>query len=251
MTNALKTIQNNYEASALKQLSISWIDKYLSWNDDDELCAYFKDVFNEEPSLFEINGNAKRVVEDLLVSYYHNEAFIKASLINDLAKNKKAVSFFELPINNSRIDLCSINSDSAAYEIKTKYDTTKRLEKQLKDYLTVFEYVYVVCSDEKTSSVLKTIPDCVGVYEYNDELKKPKFVLVKEATHSSYINCKSQLHILRKSEIPNGIEKYSKENINELFKKSLKARYRNKWEKFCKCYKNIRLLDYQYAFKNF
>lgn len=251
MIDTLKTFQSNYKISDLKQLSISWIDKYLSWNNDDELCTYFEDVFNEKASLFEIEGNAKKVMEDLLISYYHNEAFIKAELIKELKKKKNSISFFELPINNSRIDLCSINGSSVAYEIKTKYDTTKRLEKQLNDYLTVFEYVYVVCSNDKTSNILKMIPDCVGVYEYDDELKKPKFILVKEATHSPYIDSKSQLYILRKSEIPNNIDKYNEEETNGLFKKCLKDRYRNKWQKFCKHYKEISILDYQYAFKNF
>ena len=106
-------------------------------------------------------------MEALMVHYYHNEAFIKAMFIKEL-KKQKSVSFFELPIKDSRIDLCSINGHSVAYEIKTKYDTLKRLNKQVNDYLSAFEYVYVVCSSDKTGLVQSTVPNCVGIYGNHD-----------------------------------------------------------------------------------
>ena len=250
MKNYIKSIQFYFNKKDLKKYSSTFLNTYDSCFSGEKICDLFNETFNENPALFDVVGNEKKIVEELMINYCHNEAFIKASLSQKL-KRHNCVSLFELPVGDSRADLCSINGNSIAYEIKTIYDSTKRLLKQVNDYLTAFEYVYVVCPKEKTKSILNIVPLEVGVYEYDNKKRKPSFLMVKEASLSHLIDRNVQLNILRKSEIPNDFERMNDGEINILFKKALKKRYKTKWKLLCKNMNNIYQMDYQYSFNNF
>lgn len=244
----LSSLKKYYGDKKLASLTASWINQYSPAFSDDKLLSLFEKTFNESASYFDISENVKDVAEKLMVNYYHNEAFVKSELVEFLKQNN-AVSFFELPVCDSRIDVCSINGTSCAYEIKTKYDSLKRLPKQLLDYLSVIEYVFVVCSEDKQADVLSIVPECVGVYVYEDSRKKVAFKLIKKAKMSPLINANNQFYILRQSERTNiSFALNQKENINSYFKECLKQRYRKKWDAFCKRPKNLNRLDYQYYF---
>lgn len=244
----LISLEKYYNKKELSLLSASWIDLYSPLLSDEQLCFLFEETFNEKASYFQIEGCAKMVAEQLMLNYYHNEAYVKSAFIDYLA-DKKTISFFELPINSSRSDICSINGRSCAYEIKTKYDSLNRLGKQLNDYLSAFEYVYVICSRDKLEKVLAIVPSCVGVYCFDDSKKEIDFILIKEATTSPFIKPLIQLSILRKAERKAASELLDDfGSINEFFKECLKTRYKKKWERFCKRPKNLNRLDYQYYF---
>lgn len=243
--NSLKTY---FGEKKLKTLSAKWIDKYTSLLNDSQLCALFENIFGESASYFEINGNAKSVAEKLMIEFYHNEAFIKSSIIN-LLKKEKNVTFFEFPLIDSRIDICSINGHSCAYEIKTKYDTVKRLKKQVEDYLKVFEMVYVVCPIEKNESVLRVVPKCVGILNYDDSKSSGELSIFRAAELSGYIDSNIQFKLLHKNEkiTASNILKEGSE-MNEYFKACLKKRYSKKWHAFKKTCGAINKLDYQHSF---
>lgn len=250
VSKTISSIQSYYKEKELEALTISWASQYSSTFNDEKLCSLFENVFNESADYFEIKGKAKEVVEQLVINYYHNEAFIKAHFI-DYLKNKKSISFFELPVGNSRIDICSINGFSCAYEIKTKYDSLKRLDKQLEDYLCVFEHVYVICSTDKKEELLSVIPECVGLYTYDDLSENPSFEIVKEAKTSPFINLHIQFSVLRQNEREKAIGFLNnKELMNNFFKQCLKNRYRKKWDVFCKHPKSLNRLDYQFYFNS-
>lgn len=249
MLEQVRSLKYYYGEKELEKKSIKWIESYLPWLSDESLCSLFDDIFGESAILFNINGNCKKTIESLMVNYYHNEAYIKSAFISELKKHK-AVSFFELPVCNSRVDLCSINGNSIAYEIKTKYDTTKRLSRQVADYSKAFEYVYVICPICKVDEIIKVVPDYVGVYVYDDELTRIRFEIYREAQISHYIDSRVQINILRKCERPGNLKSLSNDEINLIFKTALKKRYKNKWNLLCKNYKQINKLDYQYYFNN-
>lgn len=249
MLEQVKSLKYYYGEKELKNKSIKWIESYLPWLSDDSLCSIFNEIFGENANLFNINGNSKKTIESLMINYYHNEAFVKSAFITELKKHK-AVSFFELPVSDSRIDLCSINGNSIAYEIKTKYDSTKRLLKQVDDYLKAFEYVYVICPLCKVEEIVKTVPSIVGIYVYDDALVNTKFFIYRNAQISVSLDRNVQVSILRKSEKPSNINSLSDEDINLIFKHALKKRYKYKWDSLCKNYKQINKLDYQYYFNN-
>ena len=123
------------------------------------------------------------------------------------------------------------------------------LNKQLNDYLKAFEYVYVICSNDKTGDILNMVPECVGVYDYDDSKKTICFNLVKKAELSNVIDPNIQISVLRKEELNSKKSNMNDQQINSLFKKTLKNRYKNKWRLLCKNCKSISDLDYQYYFK--
>ncbi len=243
--NSLKTY---FGEKKLKLLSVQWLDKYTPLLNDEQLCELFEDVFGESASYFEINGNAKAVAEKLMVEFYHNEAFIKSSVIN-LLKKEKNVTFFEMPLLDSRIDVCSINGHSCAYEIKTSYDTVKRLKKQVNDYLRVFEFVYVVCPIEKVKEIIKIVPDCVGVFIYEDKQNNGELSTFRAPTYSMFIDSSIQFNLLHKNEKTEAISLLNDDaKMNDYFKNCLKKRYSKKWRSFKRTCSAINRLDYQYRF---
>jgi hypothetical protein len=204
----------------------------------------------------------------ILTRYYPNETAVKSSFINKvLMKGKTHVTVFELPISNSRADLCKINGESVVYEIKTELDNYSRLPKQINDYLKIFDKCFVICPRSKVESIKKYIPTGVGIYSYK-LTQSGKFVYRQERISEKISNYDSfeQLNILRKSElerlsssddycsrkdlIEQILNFYSSEQINSFFKDSIKKRYHSQWEFLRSNRDNILEIDYQWFFKN-
>lgn len=248
ITASINSMKLFFGEDKLGHLSARWLDRYTPSLSDSQLCALFESVSGESASYFGITGNAKAIAEKLMIEFYHNEAFVKASVVNSLKKEKN-VTFFEMPLLNSRIDICSINGHSCAYEIKTEYDSFKRLGKQIDDYLKVFEFVYVVCPFDKVDELQKIIPNCVGVIGYDNSQTVCKLITIKEASLSNTIDPFIQLSLLHKKEkkccfcLENDSCK-----TNDYFKQCLKKRYKKKWCSFKKASSTISRLDYQYFF---
>ena len=69
----------------------------------------------------------------------------------------------ELPVGRSIVDLAVFNGTSTAYEIKTEFDSEKRLASQASTYLKAFEHVYVVCHPDRVERCLRVSDPAVGV----------------------------------------------------------------------------------------
>lgn len=74
----------------------------------------------------------------------------------------------EFRSGNSRADVAIINGTSTVYEVKSKYDSLKRLEGQIADYRNVFDRIFVVTTAEKTKAVLDKIDPLIGVMVLGD-----------------------------------------------------------------------------------
>lgn len=212
--------------------------------------------------------NIRKLYNSSILKYYPNEISVKASFINKvLFKTNNHVTIFELPVGNSRADLCKINGSSIAYEIKTDLDNLTRLNKQLDDYLKIFEKVFVICSINKLNSIEKQIIPSCGIYTYTISKNAIySFQMYKNASLSQNIDTNKQLKILRKQElvnyfsldpnlskdnmISNILQSYPSNNINHLFKEIIKNRYRDQWLFLKNQHTNIFEIDYQWFFKN-
>ncbi|WP_253938870.1 sce7726 family protein [Dickeya dadantii] len=88
------------------------------------------------------------ILFDSLRENYRNEYVYKSAIVNKIVfgrhSPRTSSSAIELPVNNSIVDVAVFNGYSTAYEIKTEYDTPKRLATQAFDYLDVFDKVYIV-----------------------------------------------------------------------------------------------------------
>lgn len=210
----------------------------------------------------------KGIYNRVLLDYYPNEAVIKSEFIKQvLIKGKTHVAIFELPVINSRADLCKINSGSIAYEIKTDLDSFTRLEKQLNDYYQIFDEVFVICSTNRLKEMVARIPNETGVFSYKIT-KNKKYIFKKErrSKQNRHINSEQQLKSLqnnelyslmkdsknksRESVIDYILDSKTKDEINFQFKRCLKFKYFNQWNFFKQNYEQMLEIDYQWFYKN-
>ncbi|MDX9757329.1 MAG: sce7726 family protein [Bacilli bacterium] len=180
----------------------------------------------------------KIALYDLLKKYYKNEYLIKRCFVKHNLLSSSATTFSEFPINNSRIDIASINGKSVAYEIKTQYDKLSRLKKQIGDYSLCFEYVYVICENSKTKFVLEKIPQYCGIYEYAGEKSRCSFKKIRDAVRSPNLSPEQMLDVLQSGELAESfgtndkhliLETQTLGTINSHFKVCLKKRFSLKW----------------------
>lgn len=79
--------------------------------------------------------------------HYRCEYVFKNEIIAELRKQyarRQSLIVNEFRVGNSITDLAFFNGESRAYEIKTSYDTPRRLESQLNDYRRVFDKCFLV-----------------------------------------------------------------------------------------------------------
>jgi hypothetical protein len=143
------------------------------------------------------------------------EAEIKELILNKphifVPKDDTNIVIFEKGIViGSTIADCLIFSKSRGIigiEIKTEYDTTRRLTKQLKNYSLFCDWVYVLCHDnhiEKTETILKQNNyHHVGIVAYNEFKGEPVLGTYEPAKKSPTKDVFSSYQVLWKDEIVN------------------------------------------------
>jgi|GEM_PF-933713 len=102
-----------------------------------------------------------------------NEKQIRNCLIKHLSTKHdlKTTAFIsELFINNftCRADLVMANGQLSVFEIKSKFDTLDRLPTQIKNYVSSFENVIVVCAEKHLKKVLDEYDSTIGVWLIDD-----------------------------------------------------------------------------------
>lgn len=127
---------------------------------------------------------------------YKNELASKIVFSRHSPRTASLVS--ELRTGGSILDVAVFNGTSTAYEIKTEYDTLARLPDQLRDYLRVFDKVFVVTYAAAVDSVLKVIPQDVGLMVLTT---RGALSTVREATSNiARLDLDCMFNVLRRSE---------------------------------------------------
>ncbi|QDP43167.1 hypothetical protein Goe7_c01420 [Bacillus phage vB_BveM-Goe7] len=151
------------------------------------------------------------------------EAEIKELILNKkhifLKNGKNSTVVFEKGIViGSTIADCLIFSEDRGIigvEIKTEYDTTRRLNKQLKNYSLVCDYVYVMCHDnhvEKTEEILtKNNHHHVGILAYTEFRGEAVLGVYKEPTPSPTKRARMAYQMLWREEISNILGSFKKQ----------------------------------------
>lgn len=96
--------------------------------------------------------NYLKALYTCLAKDYRCEYVYKNELIHELLKKygtKNTTVYNEFKVGDSIADIAFFNGESKAFEIKTEYDTSKRLDKQLLSYSRVFDKCYIVIPEEK------------------------------------------------------------------------------------------------------
>lgn len=208
------------------------------------------------------------VINDIILKYSPGERIVKYNFIKKYINKQDEVMLFEMNIDNSRADICSINRKSIAYEIKTEFDSTVRLEKQINDYLKTFEYVYVITHKVHVEKIKTLIPEECGIQVYNLLDGEGKFKTIRKAQKNIHIDFNAQIRnltsedlriILREIGVKNipstrlGREEIiykrcNERKINKMFKFAIKRRYNKQWEFICNNFNKIFPIDIQSFF---
>lgn len=90
---------------------------------------------------------------------------IRETLKNRLSTYKDCHTYdeFTLPSGKSRADLVAVNGHFTAYEIKSDFDSLKRLVSQIKEYDKVFEKNYIVVGRKFINQIESQLPKHWGI----------------------------------------------------------------------------------------
>lgn len=116
----------------------------------------------------------------LISKYYRCEYVYKNELIKLLLKKygtRNSVYFNEFKVGNSIADMVMFNGESKAFEIKTEYDTPRRLDKQMEDYKRFFDKCYIVIPENRLEEYNNIVESSTGIITMNQENGR---VLLKE-----------------------------------------------------------------------
>ncbi len=152
---------------------------------------------------------------------YRNEYVYKNEIANRIlfGRHRPHTASFhvEMPIGNSIVDVAVFNGTSTAYEVKTEYDSARRLETQTADYLKAFEHVYVVAHPSLAQDYCGVVREGVGVMALSQRgslatIKKAKSN-IQALHHRTIFRClrrEEYVSIIREAsgqtiDLPNGL----------------------------------------------
>ena len=196
-------------------------------------------------------------INDMIIAHYKGEDIFKYQLAQKHFDKKKIVAAFEIKVNKSRADFLTINGCTRCYEIKSELDNFSKFEKQAADYLLAFEYNYLVVNNKNVNKALEKIPSNFGLWCYDNG----EHISIKKAKLNTNIDPQVQLTLLTKKErtsnfketggiIKNIIRNYDTNQINYIFKKTLKERYRQRWMFLVTNKSSVLPIDLQFFFNN-
>jgi hypothetical protein len=121
--------------------------------------------------------------------------------------------------------------------------------------MLAFEYNYLVIDESHIKKAKELLPESFGLWSY----KKGKYKKCRKALLNDRIDQEAQLKLLTKRELidsfpeKRGIIKdiltsYDALRINQQFKKTLKNRYRSRWEFLLSNHEQIFPIDLQFFF---
>lgn len=185
---------------------------------------------------------------------YLTGLFARELAIKKIKSYYKEVLFFEFPVGSRRVDIAHINNRSFAYELKSSRDNYNRLVPQLRQFSKVFDYLYLMTGQEDIPDISESF-GVIFIQINKSESGTIEFKLQKKAKLNDNIDCDVQLSLLNHGELflicsregfikrdkfsniqmRNLILRHFENNeINSIFKKTLKERYSASWLEFIK-----------------
>lgn len=153
---------------------------------------------------------------NLLRLGYRNEYVYKSEIANRIVFGRHSPRTtgieIELPVGRSIIDVATFNGTSTAYEIKTEFDTSRRLMTQTRDYLKVFDRVFVVAHPPRALRFAALVDERVGVLALDSRgslaTVKPAISNLCDVSVSSVFRC------LRRAEYVSIAERIAGQRMN-------------------------------------
>lgn len=141
------------------------------------------------------------------------EQDVKIALIDWLYKKgmlSDATIINEMVVANwsRRADLAIANGHLQAFEIKSDFDSLKRLDGQIEIFNSRFEKVTIVCAPKFTCEVSKRVSSNIGVVEYQADSHGVRFKIIQKGRVCSRLNKLIYLSFLLKSELKSLLNHY-------------------------------------------
>ncbi len=180
------------------------------------------DDFSKLDILFDrYDSNNKRIetyyeyikyIYKILVKNYRCEYVYKNEIINELLIKKygtqSTIAINEFRVQGSIVDIALFNGESKAFEIKTEYDSKRRLDKQLDDYSHFFQKCYIVIPEEQLCLYENDIPSNVGIIVLYLNRGRVNLREVKKAEFNDKINSGVLMRSIKTAEYKNIIKEY-------------------------------------------
>ena len=149
-------------------------------------------------------------IYNLLLDTYKNEYVYKNILLNkELLKKyslKNTIALSEFKIGNSIADFVLLNGEARIYEIKTELDGLEKVDKQIKDYKTFADKIYIVSSSKHIPNLLIKFHNSeIGIIELT---KRNALKTIKEAEQNYSFTHETLFKTLRKEEYISLLKKY-------------------------------------------
>lgn len=143
---------------------------------------------------------------------YRCEYVFKNEIIAQLRKqyaHRRSLVVNEFRVGDSIADLAFFNGESRAYEIKTSFDSPRRLEGQLNDYRRVFDKCYLVV-EQSDVGVWKGYDEDMGIIVFcHGSRGKISLEEVRPAKTNEQINVDVLMTCLRAEEYEHIAERYA------------------------------------------
>ncbi|MFT6843615.1 MAG: hypothetical protein ACJASR_002399 [Psychroserpens sp.] len=137
--------------------------------------------------------------------YVYKNSFLNHWLINELGKSDSVV-FNEFRVGKSVADLAMFNGISKAFEIKTEFDSDKRLSTQIADYKRAFNEVFLIIPSSKIKLYEKYDSE-IGIILFDDSFKN-KFELYRTASTRKNIEPLVLMDLLHTAEYKAIVDEY-------------------------------------------
>lgn len=134
---------------------------------------------------------------------YRCEYVYKNELIKVLIKKygtRNSVFFSEFRVGRSIADIVVFNGQSKAFEIKTEYDSSRRLKEQLACYKRLFDKCYIVVPEELCDSYKELVDNSIGIILMKAQNSSLSLYEVREATVNEDFDVMLMMSCLRTKE---------------------------------------------------
>lgn len=170
------------------------------------------DRYDSNKDCFSTYFDYIRYIYRILSKSYRCEYIYKNEIINKLLIKKygtrDTIAINEFRVQNSIVDFALFNGESKAFEIKTEYDTKKRLDRQIQDYMKLFQKCYIVIPDKTYHKYEDCISANVGIILLIRDKGRIRLEEIKNAITNLNIDTGALMRSVRATEYRNIVKEY-------------------------------------------
>ncbi len=203
--NLLRDLSSIFSRSA----AISWLKgDFTSLNTKIERYSKYIPISKNYSYLDFIKFSYSIIENHYQNEYVYKNAFITDWLIKELGQSDTTI-FNEFRVRNSVADLAMFNGTSKAFEIKTAFDSDKRLRGQINDYLKIFNEVYLIIPFSKVD-LYKKYDLNIGIILFDNKNER-RFEIYRKAKNTHDLESSVIMETLNTNEYKRIVLKYYKE----------------------------------------